>query len=1134
VTTPEVADALTFGPFDIDASLPAPATTTLLEASAGTGKTWAIAALVARYVIEDGTPLDKLLVVTFGRAASQELRSRVRERLVEAERLLESAVSAGNPDPGEDALSARLLRADADELLRRRNRARRALTDFDAATIATIHQFCHLVLRGLGAAGDTDARAELVEDLEELREQVVDDLYAAWFASSPEEPVLSRAEAGELARRVVGDPQALLRPEDGGTDAVADVRVRFACAVREQMQVRKRRLGILSYDDLLSRLADVLEHEGSPAQLRMRERWDVVLVDEFQDTDPVQWEVFRRAFGGHAAMVLIGDPKQAIYAFRGGDVVTYTRARGSADVLATLDVNYRSDGPLVSAVTAVLRGARLGDGIEVREVRAQQQAGRLAGAPSDSSFRLRLVHRSQFGHPSKPPAIAVAREAVAADMARDVAALLAARPVYDGVPLRAEDVAVLCSTAAQCEIAHRALAEVDVPSVVLGAASVFASVAATDWLTLLEALEQPHRSSRVRAAALTCFLGRTAREVADGGDELTHEVAELARDWARLLRQRGVAAVLEVAGGHRDSAGRAMGERLLARQDGERLLTDVRHVGELLHDLASRDGLQLPALLTWLRAQIAETRRDAPEDRARRLDSDAKAVQVLTVHKSKGLQYPVVYLPFASDFSRRTDPMPLFHDDAGRRCLDVSAEPDAQHRRRADAELSDEALRLLYVAMTRARSQLVTWWFASQRNVEASALHRVLMGRLPDQAEVPATAPAVTDEEARARAEQWQAVGGPTVELVRPRSQALDPEPATPEPVEVRRWSRSVDDGWRRTSYTALAHAAEAHATEPAFGSEAEVTPKEDEPDVPLPEEEPGQLPGLPSPMAQLPTGATFGSLVHAVLEHADPAAPDHGGDFRAALHHHITEQRVRWPVELDTDELVDALVQVCDTPLGPAADDVTLREVGLRDRLAELDFELPLVGGDRWSAGGTEVTLADLAPVLRAHLPDGDPLLGYADTLSGEGYAGQQLRGYLAGSVDVVLRVGERYLVVDYKTNYLGPWTEPPTPLTTAHYTPERLAGAMSHSSYPLQALLYAVVLHRFLRWRLPGYHPGTHFGGVLYLYLRGMAGADTPRVDGHPCGVFSWQPPVALVEAVSDLLDGRLDPGVTARRSA
>jgi exodeoxyribonuclease V beta subunit len=282
--------------------------------------------------------------------------------------------------------------------------------------------------------------------------------------------------------------------------------------------------------------------------------------------------------------------------------------------------------------------------------------------------------------------------------------------------------------------------------------------------------------------------------------------------------------------------------------------------------------------------------------------------------------------------------------------------------------------------------------------------------------------------------------------------------------------------------------------------------------------------------MADLPVGATFGSLVHAVLEHTDPDAPAYDGDLRAEIAAHVAEQQVWWPVpDLDGDALTDALVAVCDSPLGPLAADRTLRRIERGDRLCELDFELPLAGGDLSAYAADRVRLGHVADVLRRHLAPGDPVLPYAEQLDRPGLGGQDLLGYLTGSIDVVLRVDGRFLVVDYKTNWLGvlPAGHEDATLTSDDYTPARLDAAMGHSDYPLQALLYAVVLHRFLRWRVPNYHPESHLGGVLYLYLRGMCGPQTPRVDGRPSGVFQWRPPPELVTELSDLLDGLVVAG-------
>jgi exodeoxyribonuclease V beta subunit len=1092
---------MAMAPFDLLGPLPAPRSTTVLEASAGTGKTFALAGLVTRYVAEGVATLDQMLLITFGRAASQELRERVRSQILEA------LLAFDDPSTvGDNQVVQRLLTGAPDDLAERRLRLRDALAGFDAATIATTHQFCQLVLKSLGVAGDTDAGVQLVESLDDVVSDIVDDLYLAHFGQQREDPQLTREQALDLAREVVNNPHTELRPSDPPPGFEPAVRVEFATAVCVELEKRKRKLGILHYDDLLSRLANALEAAESPARSRMQRRWSIVMVDEFQDTDPVQWQVIDRAFSGHCTVILIGDPKQAIYAFRGGDIVTYLHAADSAGERRTLGTNWRSDAPLVDSLQAVMRDAQLGDArIVVREVAANHKEHRLKGAPHNDPFRLRVVSRDTLR--TKPDRVITMdrlRTHISADLATDIAALLSSGATFCDRPLQPGDIAVIVETHRDGRVCFDALADAGIPAVYTGDSDVFGSQAADDWLCLLEAFDQPHRSGLVRAAATTMFFGETAETLAAEGDRLTDRIADTLREWADHARERGVAAVFEAA------QLKGMGTRVLSWIDGERHMTDVAHLTQVLHDTAHREHFNLPALRDWLRTQREE--RSGATERNRRLDSDAAAVQIMTVWVSKGLQYPVVYLPFAFNRNIQSRDVVLFHDGATR-CLHIGGEQSPDYtavQQLGRREAASDDVRLTYVALTRAQSQVVAWW-APSWDEPNGGLSRLLRGRQPGDPVVPdrCDPPKIDDADAMATLRAWENVGGPVLEdsvIAPPTAVQL---PATPSDLDVRHFHRRIDASWRRTSYSGLIRAAETAGVT----SEPEVIELDDEVgEVPV-HETSGIGVDVPSPMADLPTGAKFGTLVHAVLETADPFA----GDLTAELEAQIREHSMWWPVDTPPEELAAAMVPLHDTPLGPLAPDTTLRQIGLPDRLREMEFEFPLAGGDL-RGKAPSITLADVGRLFAEHVPADDPLASYAERLSSGALSLQSLKGYLTGSLDVVLRVGEKYIVADYKTNWLG---EPERPLTAADYGRPRLAEAMLHSDYPLQALLYCVVLHRFLRWRQPGYSPDKHLGGVLYLFVRGMCGARTPVVDGHPTGVFSWRPPAALIVAMSDLLD-------------
>ena len=494
---------------------------------------------------------------------------------------------------------------------------------------------------------------------------------------------------------------------------------------------------------------------------------------------------------------------------------------------------------------------------------------------------------------------------------------------------------------------------------------------------------------------------------------------------------------------------------MLRTQDGERRLTDLRHVAQLLHEAAMAEHAGVTALTAWLRRQIADAADDTTdEERSRRLESDAEAVQVLTIHRSKGLEFPIVMFPYLWEpgYIPR-DPQPIFFHDPSRgdeRVVDVGmgGVDFADHRRQHEAEQRGEDLRLAYVALTRAQHQAVVWWAGSwdSRN---SALGRLVFSRGPDGTVPPKGSSTPSDAAATARFEELaaQAPGCISVEHAAPAAQATweDPQPPAPELVAAR-FDRVLDWGWRRTSYSDIT----AGAHEARVTSEPEEHLVTDEGDAagPPPVVEDGAdadaLRAVPSLLADMPFGAHVGTFVHGVFEATDFAAPD----LEAELGRRIDEVQARRAVDVgDRGVVLAGLGAVIETPLGPLLGGARLRDVARADRLDELDFELPLAGGDLPSG---RVDLAAIGAVLR----DDPELASYAERLDDPALR-SRFRGYLTGSVDLVVRRGDRFAVVDYKTNWLG---APGEELSAWHHRPARAGGGDA----PVALRAAGAALHR------------------------------------------------------------------------
>ena len=1101
-----------------------PTNTTVLEASAGTGKTYAIAALAVRYVAQGRARIDDLLLITFSRAATAELRLRVRERLHEAAFFLEDLIQGRTHATPTDAVLISLGTGTPDQVAERAARLASAVADFDRATIMTTHEFCHSMLSGLGILAPQTPLSTLIEELGPLADEASADVYVSQFARREQGAPFPygrrwNADPGaqEIGRRAASEDATLVGEDASG--AVGD-RVRFAQQVRDEVARRKHALRVYSFDDQLERLKDALNDDrfGAQARQRLSSRFPVVLVDEFQDTDPVQWSILRSAFHGSSTLVLIGDPKQAIYGFRGGDVHTYTLAVQEATTTTTLPVNYRSDPETVAGVAALFEGVLLGEGIVTPPVTAARHS-RLQGR--DGTAWAHGVHVRSISADTAMTQ-AQAAKAVGDDLVGVVAELLSDQPPLVrlptengipvpgvGSPLRARDIAVLVRSNKRGATLAKELAQAGIPATFTGSRSVFSTTAADDWLTLLQALDEPRRPFLQRAY-LTDFIGATVPGLAEA-DEAQHSAwAILLHRWARTLERSGVPALVAAFDTDHDFTA-----RLLQRPDGEQRVTDHRQIAELLHRHRGSGVTRRPRdLAAWLHGQRAA--QSLGGEATRRRATDADAVTVMTIHRAKGLQWPVVLLPESGEeFPVQPDHgEPLVLPGGTARSLDIGGRRGPDRARRWEQHLledGDESLRAFYVGLTRAESRVVTWW-APQPRVTASPLHRLVHAdHDPQHPRRPLSSYPLSEvlADSTPLGAGWlPAAGIGVVEVQGIRAVPL-PRPPSPE-LTVRSWDRTIDQTWRRTSYSGLTAAAHDQASpvdslllDDEGGPEDLLVPVED------------AYADL-SPMATLPAGAAFGTLVHAVYEATDATVPS----WRDAVADATRTALRRVPVaDVSADALATALAPSFDTPLGPLFPGRTLRDFSPADRLAEMDFEFAL--------SNPSATVADLAHLLERHLPPGDPLAAYPARLANPLLAGQRLHGFLTGSIDAVLRDGDgaaaRFVVVDYKTNWLAPADEP---LTIGHYTRAAMAEAMMASHYPLQALLYSVALHRFLATRWRPYEPERHLGGVAYLFVRGMAGEHTPQPDGHPLGVFTWKPSADLVLATSALLAGEETP--------
>jgi exodeoxyribonuclease V beta subunit len=961
--------------------------------------------------------------------------------------------------------------------------------------------------------------------------------------------------------------EALLHAGQDAQAALAewglDLRHGLARWLDRELPERRRRARQQSFDDLLHQLSRALgaaDGTGERLARRVRARYRAALIDEFQDTDLLQDEIFRAIFqppdGIQPPFLRIGDPKQAIYAFRGADVFAYLKA---VDQLAqgarhSLSTNHRSDRGVVEALNALWQPAErpfLFQDIRYEPAVARHEDRLMPAGPALEIAYLPAATADPQAK-GKPVSKGRAERAAARAAAAAVAALLRTPPTIRMPeqaprPATAGDVAVLVRTNAQARRMQRALRVLGVPTVLQSDASVLDQPEAEAMRLLLAALLDPSDGRALRAALVTPFLGLDAFQIdALATDEAAWEAwVERFREWQTQWRRDGFLPafrrMLDVGHG----AG-----RLLGQVGGERQLTNLLHLAEILHTVALRQALGPEGLAGWLERVLEDDdlRRQSLGDTAQlRLERDAAAVRLVTVHRSKGLEYPFVFGPFlwsGASVHRDTASKPIaYHDLDGDRALrlDIAARHGKAATQAAGLEALAEDLRLLYVALTRARHRCWLAWgpFKDSANGALAYLfyslgqaERAPAGDASDDLEpwrAQVSAAAKAEIEAAAEAGDgsedplWRRLAARAAEhpqLLRVRmlgrgdlrGEALSPDPGPAgAPGRARVPLHPPRRVLFRSSFTALARgerAAEAAAPpdgqdhDALLPAEAAELAEEAIGGAPAPGDEADRV-----PLADLPAGTRLGTGIHALLERID---------FRGdALHWRQEAQRLVARRALPEEALEPFLAELpvlLRTPLGDAERGFSLADIGRDDRRDELNYTLPVAlqtRDGRFSpvAPGRSVSTAALAAVLERH-PGGAIPPDYPRRL--RSLSAAPLAGWLNGSLDLVFRRGAgsaaRWFLLDWKSNRLGErW---------ADYAPERLAAAMAGHHYFLQAHLYALALHRHLAARLPAYDYERHFGGIFYVFLRGVRA-------GHPgSGVCFERPPAARILELDRLL--------------
>ena len=1013
----------------------------LVAASAGTGKTYNIQNIYARLVAEKGFRTSQIQVMTFTEKATKELRDRVRKVLADLSRLFAGNVAGFKPEELErlDRLRAcarATIGGESPDAVAR-TRIDLALMEFDQAAISTIHGFCRRALVRFAFETDSAFKAEFADTKAQDLARRVRDWWRCNRSSIPDS-VKGSVDIGMIQAYVSGlAGKTGWNVDEGPEDDVGAFALARAKEIVNAYEADRPTRTTQTYDDLLRSLRIALrDAEKGPALAAcLRNEFKAALIDEFQDTDPVQYEIFRRVFLDSAAqpapaLFFVGDPKQAIYSFRGGDIYTYKRAVTDPAVAAStyhLDKNFRSTPRLIVAVNALFMDEKKGEDSYVRTF-GDDAIGYSEPLRSSEKDPLTLPD----GTPDPSPFRIVMAENASGRSQAVVDTVLKVLEEQRENGITPKDVAILTTSNDAGAGFRDALRDVGVPAVLQRAGNVFAGQMAGDFRQVLMAMAQMGGRGQVRAALLTGFFSFDKAKLDD--ETLLADMVGFFGELNHIWLARGFNAALAALEANKECNFR---RKLAGQPDGERLLADLMQIIDLADDAIKELGPAPETLVDWLTERINQSGDEKNVDEyARQLESESDALKIMTIHVSKGLEFPIVIVPMTKGWDVQP---PYFYHDAN---MDLHVALDDEARSKAAAEHDAERMRLMYVALTRAtkRTVLVT----TEPDAE-SPLGRLFANARRNGA----------GEDAQDSPIMWTRYSPPETPLPPYSAPTAKVTAADLLPAKLPRPYSTLPTKGSYSSLAPVEHGG--HDDEFDFDSVARDVVNENAEGV----------------MA-LPGGTKTGTCWHEILERlpfdADEAAIL--AETRRALAVHGLASPGAETFDGEAALVSEMVKSALACPLhAPDGSSFALSEIGGQNRFSEWEFD--------FSSAASASTTAAIAEILREEWKDDVSKEAFLKAL--EGWNRSIPKGYLRGFIDLVFRKDGYYYVVDWKSNSLT--------RSAADFTEGGITAEMASAGYFFQYLLYSTVLHRFLKETMGAdYSWERNFGGIRYYFLRGI----------------------------------------------